>query len=468
MCKVEEWGKSLDEHFRGDAKLKGDLHVLKEQFGEVFFEWDANSLYPTAMYYPPLPLGTHLPVGTDDEEEMRSWLEEEPLESAPNMVGGTCEKFPVSHYGIYLVDLDPPDNWRELPTCVIPKQDKSIDEEGFLKVEDDTIDWHNFRPIQKEWIDSFTLWTAINIQGWKWINGYKAFRYHCGFDIGPTFKGLFTERLKLKKTNPLFAETYKLIMNSAYGRFSMKDTKSDVVTASLEDGLTKDKFNYKTGEMTRFGGLNDVKEVLSISDNGQVTYRSKKGHVNTEPNQLGAACTSAARTIMHLVGGKEVLATPISEQKATNTFVYYQDTDSQYASLGLTRKWAQMNLFGNELGQFKNDTVKGGDGVGVLGYFLAKKLKCYYARNTLKGTWHVKVTFKGVGKRELPTTALQVLLDFQNMDGGNVVEFDRKFGKTKKSLDIGKWTDDGYLMGGLDLSYGQKARIRAYPRSIFD
>ena len=71
--------------------------------------------------------------------------------------------------------------------------------------------------------------------------------------------------------------------------------------------------------------------------------------------------------------------------------MFYQDTDSNYnlvdmhvlsgyrlqlqlhGQCHIVRKWKERGLYGDELGQFKNDTCKGADGVGVLGYFLERK-----------------------------------------------------------------------------------------------
>ena len=53
--------------------------------------------------------------------------------------------------------------------------------------------------------------------------------------MAPTFRSLYEERLRLKVVNPLAAESLKLTMNSAYGRFAMVDTKHDVKTVSNKD-----------------------------------------------------------------------------------------------------------------------------------------------------------------------------------------------------------------------------------------
>ena len=188
---VTEWGKLLDDTYSGDNKwqvLRPDLDPY------VFCEWDVNSLYPTSLVSCPLPIGNAPPRGTTNETEMLMWLEEGPHPAAPEIPG--IGKFPVSHYGIYMVDLNPPANRDCLTTSIIPKQDKEVDEDGYVKSLDETIDWHSFQPLEKHYIDSYTLWTAIHLQGWRWVKGYKAFRYACTFEMDPTFRSLYDERLR--------------------------------------------------------------------------------------------------------------------------------------------------------------------------------------------------------------------------------------------------------------------------------
>ena len=175
-------------------------------------------------------------------------------------------------------------------------------------------------------------------------------------------------------------------MNSPYGRFAMVDTKHDVKTVSSKD-MVHDKPSRDYTRLVRTGGLEDVNSPITYSACGQVTYRSKRGHVNIEPQQLGGACTAGARAIMHLIGGEQLLCKTVQEQQRENCQVYYQDTDSYYATITLSRKWKTKGLFGNALGQMKNDTVKKSDGCGVLGYFITKKVKVYFARDLQKGKW---------------------------------------------------------------------------------
>ena len=97
-----------------------------------------------------------------------------------------------------------------------------------------------------------------------------------------------------------------------------------------------------------------------------VVYTTVKGRQNSVCQQLGNACTVGARAIMHLAAGADVLVRPPTPLIK----MFYQDTDSNYNCMNVVRKWRERGLYGDELGQFKNDTVKDGDGVGVLGYFL--------------------------------------------------------------------------------------------------
>ena len=98
--------------------------------------------------------------------------------------------------------------------------------------------------------------------------------------------------------------------------------------------------------------------------------------------------------------------------------MFYQDTDSNYNCMNVVRKWRERGLYGDKLGQFKNDTVKDGDRVGVLGYFLQRKLKIYFARDLGRGRWTRKVTAKGWAVKNIPPFAAMLLVIYQTISRG--------------------------------------------------
>ena len=143
----------------------------------------------------------------------------------------------------------------------------------------------------------------------------------------------------------------KLLMNASYGRFAMKDVQKTTEAQTFEEAST-----------------NDVAHVNAMGDTSVVCFTGVC-------QQLGNACTAGARALMHLAMGPEVLA----RAPTASTRMFYQDTDSNYNCIAIVRKWKRRGLYSDALGQFKNDTCKNADGVGMLSYFLERKLKLYFA-----------------------------------------------------------------------------------------
>ena len=137
---VEDWGREVDVAYK-------DFTVPSRLDKYTFHEWGINLLYPASMVYCPLPLGmggkNHV---TKNDSEARGWLDESPPSHAPLLPNG--RRFPVSHFGVYLVDLDPPANHSRLVTCVIPRLGGG------------RLSWKDFTPLREELVDSYTLWTA--------------------------------------------------------------------------------------------------------------------------------------------------------------------------------------------------------------------------------------------------------------------------------------------------------------------
>ena len=64
----------------------------------------------------------------------------------------------------------------------------------------------------------------------------------CSFEVGKAYRELYSERKRIKSTDPLGADSLKLLMNSSYGHFAMKDVAHDsrvemLDSASFDDAV---------------------------------------------------------------------------------------------------------------------------------------------------------------------------------------------------------------------------------------
>lgn len=276
--KSSQFGEDLDAVYgsvkRGNelvSKWKLDEHPL-DKF--TFFEMDINSLYPAVLATAPLPIGIvkrQLDVvhgghcngkyvfstetsglnrdvmHTTNDEVARAWLYENPSDEAP-FISKSIPKFPISHYGLYRVTMNPPENASQLSISVISKHEKKVTEKG-VKVVDPVIDWHNFEPVSNRWLDSYTIWVATEVQKWKLVKIHEAIRYHSTYELSSTYKQLYDTRLQMKQddSSTLQASTIKLLMNSSYGRLSMIDKMHDDEVSTL---LRTDITQFSTSKIT--------------------------------------------------------------------------------------------------------------------------------------------------------------------------------------------------------------------------
>jgi len=441
-----EWMYQLKERYGNGKMWSLESATDRELDNHLAVQFDENSLYPAANYYAPLPTGRKPCRVTYVEGDARAWLEEGPHPEAPSMPNG--DKFPVSHYGIYVVDLEPPTNASELPTLVVNANPMSYDyKKDRIKnktSKDSVLDWHTAKPYRKRFMNSFDLWCATHLQGWQMSRVYYAVRYECSFEIGRTYHKLYKERLRIKKVDKSGQLALKATMNSGYGRCGMKDTMGD----------------NKVWKDVNWDMYYNIGGSAKVSSSGTCFYKSNIPRLNLQPTQLGSACTAAARTIMFMAQGKDMLSRTRYQQYTSGEGLgIYMDTDSTYMTLPKARKWKERGLLGSELGQLKSDTVESGDGVYVLLYFPCKKVKLAFALdfvgnkdNGWQPMWVSSVTLKGPSKSERPILPLHMLCNYQVTELGGSVTFKKRRNVRDSEIgQLGMRDSTGTCLGGVRL-----------------
>jgi len=427
---VQAVASSMSNALSGDRKWRNDLGTEYTRY--IFMDYDLNGSYCSAAYYTPLPLGLNGPPEyTKDHTVALNWLNEDPISmlEMPFKLGVLNTPFPVSHYGVYLVDLDPPPRTfsGDLPTSVIP-----------VKRDDGTIDWNNFDIVRGVWLDSFTLWSAINLQGWELVKIHQACKYDCSNDLAETYKKLYDKKMELKSNgDDLSAEILKKLTNTRYSEATLRDETrfSKISTEEMEIDV------YDGGNF-----LNYVYDPIKSDEYGTFKFTVATGKP-TEPNQLNSAITSGYRLIMDMIAGN-ILTQTKKDRVDSDMQIYYQDVDSYCVNLTLAEVWNEAGTIGNGLCKLKNQTVGTKDAVGILGYFPSTSSKWYVALDLEDKVFTEKMFLNGVGYRCQPKFVLTNLVNFIKMCMGKKVDF-----VTTKGLDLyfekcGERDREGCCTGG--------------------
>lgn len=182
---------------------------------------------------------------------------------------------------------------------------------------------------------------------------------------------LYNKRLENKKLNPVLANTYKLMMNSLYGKMCQK--------------LIKNKY-YVCNELSHID--TDTINVQKLN-NGQYILNKKK--IEDEkffyPSYLGICILDYSKRLMN-----EIIA-KITPNALKNPIIYYTDTDSIYIPLWAYNQLKKDGLIGDNLFQMKNDYQ---DNSQII-YFNTLMPKCKFTISVNKdGILKSHVTYKGV------------------------------------------------------------------------
>jgi len=250
------------------------------------------------------------------------------------------------------------------------------------------------------YVDKIGLEDLINYQDIKFniIEGYyydEGRNYKCNTVI----EELFNERLRLINENNPIQETYKLILNSIYGKTILKDMKTKNKYKDDEESFLNyfcRNADYVTTYERLHGSKKYLIKVLDVVDD-----------LFTLPH-VGVETLSMSKRIMNEV---------ITLAEDLNIEIYYQATDSMHiddSKLDLLqseyRKKYNRELLGNQLGQFHGDFKPSSKNVKPDGkilatesYFVGKgvyvdKLE-YQVNGITQNDYHVRM--KGIKESSL-------------------------------------------------------------------
>jgi len=214
------------------------------------------------------------------------------------------------------------------------------------------------------YLDKIGLEDFENFQGGEieFINGYY---YNQGFNtkINDTMKFLFQQRLKYKKMKNPIQMVFKELMNSSYGKASLKAIESDNIYKKPEEFMDFMDRHY-----------NYIKEAVKMP-NGYYKIKLAKtidNHFNNVPQ--GASILSWSKRIMYEV---------MTLAEDNDYPIYITDTDSLHIDTDkvplLGEKFKEKynrELIGEEMGQFHTDFDMDGaedEIVAIESIFLGKK-----------------------------------------------------------------------------------------------
>jgi hypothetical protein len=362
-------------------------HIIREEENQIINDFDAVSLYPSAMY------------------RMPGFLKGKPC------VIKNLSYDVVQYYDGYFVEIEITNIGikRSFP-LVSFKTDK-----GIRKFTNDCIGQHIF-------VDKPTLEDLIKFQHLE-FNIIRGYYFNEGFNtkIKEIIKFMFEERLKLKKQGNPAEMVYKLMMNSSYGKTIMKPVEH--TTHIFNTKKKCDSYLSKN--------YNQIYEVVQFGPTHYKvwTYKSILKHFNCA--HIGCMILSYSKRIMN-----EVMC--LGEDHGLK--IFYQDTDSMHISdkdISVLSKEYQLKyrreLIGKGMGQFHSDfSLKGcTDVVSVACVFNGKK--CYIDKlrgknknGELEYGYHIRM--KGVPTDVVVQTANKLNVTpfelFEKLYHGEAIEFD--------------------------------------------
>ena len=356
-------------------------------------DFDACSLYPSAMCRMAIPLGA--PKVLTKEQCNKEFLD-------------TCDLYFVS------VHISKVNRHHIFP--LLPKRTK----EG--------IEWNDVLPeggitqeFSKIFLEDLIKFSDIEyeiIRGYYWNNGVDT-------SIQKFMKSIYDMRRHYKKEGNPLQEIYKLIMNSSYGKTiqKFKDTKIRIV-----DNENVNKFIAKN--------YNSIISGEKIYNGNSTVFKMRRA-INNQftPSIIGIICLDMSKRIMNEV---MVLAEEIG------CYIYYQDTDSMHIEIedipkleAAYKQKYNRELIGKDVGQFHGDfdSELGEVKYAFESVFIRKKL---YADKLLLTNGKIDYHYRAKGftqksiKREATKIGgiMELYDDVYNGNAHNidlVGEFDNKF-----------------------------------------
>lgn len=376
----------------------------KSKSGDVLDDFDAVSLYPSAMFR----LGGYLkgkPKELDCAKLNMDFL-------------NSCDGYVVD-INITKVGKD-----RHFPLSSI-KNDKDIrvftnDLVGSTKT-----------------VDKVSLEDLVNFQGVEYdlVRGYY-WNEGRNMELKDTIDFYFNERVKQKKAKNPIQSVYKLLMNSAYGKTMIKPFESDnkIVSGEDKESFISTHYNQILEMCELHNGSHQIK-VLNVIDS----------HFNNVI--CGVEVLSMSKRIMN-----EVMC--LAED--LGIFVAYQDTDSMHIKRGdiptLSKAYQEKysrDLIGSGMGQFHSDfnsDVITGDSIHASqSIFVAKKtyidqLEGVDAKGIKQLEYHIRM--KGCSNESILWWCEQNVetpMDlYQRLYDGEKIELDQTCGGNKICFDYTK------------------------------
>ena len=276
--------------------------------------------------------------------------------------------------------------------------------------------------VDKTTLEDLIKWQKIE---YTFIRGYY---FDDGFNptIKKVIKEVFEERKKLKAVGNSLQETYKLIMNSSYGKLCQKPIKRKIIFKERDDK----KFNNFI-----VNNYENIVEYTHINDNLTKIVIEKSINEHFAPVHMACQVLSMSKRIMNKV-------MTLAEDNDIN--VYYQDTDSMHIDSDQINKLSELfkkeynrNLIGSNMGQFHSDfgvfddegkKIKEAENiVACESIFLGKKCYLDKLRYNLKGfeeylySYHKRM--KGVAPDAI-TDVGEPLETYMTLYEGEPVTFD--------------------------------------------
>lgn len=360
---------------------------------EILNDFDAVSLYPSAMSIMGFLLGTPKPLMK--RELCYEWLKER---------DGYFIEIEITDIGIH----------REFPLM------SYVGENGVR-------DWTNDMIGKKMYVNKITLEDLIEFQNIKFniIRGYY-FNEGKNDKIQKVIKYLFNERLDWKKKQNPTEQVFKLIMNSGYGKSIMKEIETENHFFNDKEKFQKylsKNYNY-INEYTEYGnGKYKVKKIKPFSQHFNLSH-------------IGSEILSMSKRIMNRVMclaediGLKILYTDTDS-------IHIKDCDIPLLKNAYSKKYNK-TLIGKELGQFHTDFTihkeKCENIVSIKSIFLGKKAYVDYLKgksiSTGKNVYEYHIRMKGVNEKSVYVYAdeNEMLNDiwkvYKKMFNSDEIEFD--------------------------------------------
>lgn len=246
------------------------------------------------------------------------------------------------------------------------------------------------------------IWDMLGIK-YEWLDGFT------WDDQRPIFGGMIRDLYERRRVAKAAGEdayqlALKVMMNSVYGRMTMRDVVTQDKVLPVTDG--DEGPEVKIGPTAAEHELGEL-EYLPGQTQALVTFKAQAGETfsNRSPSHVACCILSRSRYIMYEALEAVARHLDISIQDASLE-IYYMDTDSFYMSRRLAEGWAAAGYVHDQLGGFKNDC-----GGGRITKFFSPMPKAKMVTVLHNGVTHVECTLKGYNGTSEQCQAVMESLD---------------------------------------------------------